>query len=114
MSEIKKILSETLYGPIRDTRGFIEFAWDRFDDAEIDEWYGRAKEQLERIGIDTKFMKLHRDERRIGIVTNQDQASDIIEIMNTFGFQAVKTVFDTQNPEEDPNDYYPEISSPQM
>jgi hypothetical protein len=111
--DIKKILNETLYGPVKDTRGVIEFTWSRFDDAEIDEWYGKAKEHLERAGVDTKFMKLSRDARKITIVTNQNMANDIIEIMGTFGFDAVDTIFDTKNPEEDPDDYYPNRSNVQ-
>jgi hypothetical protein len=114
IDKIKKVLNETLFGPSKNKRGVIEFGWKELSPDHVDELYQNAKKQLELSGISTKYMKMYRDYQKISIVLNQDQAQDTIDIMSTFGFVVHDTIFDTRNPEENPTDYYPELSSPQQ
>ena len=113
LDRVKKILTEGLFGT-QDTKvGFMEFAWADTLDEQIEDLYAQARAHLERINIDTKNMTIDKNSRRINLVTEQENAQDISDILSTFGMECVNLIFDPKDSTQNPQDFYRQLGSVQ-
>jgi hypothetical protein len=113
LDRVKKILVEGLYGGIDPHIGFMEFAWADTLDEQIEDLYAQAKSHLERININTKNMTMNKTARRVSVVTEQENAQDISDIMGTFGMECVNLIFDPKEASQNPQDFYRQLGNVQ-
>jgi len=113
LERVKKILNEGLFGNTGSKIGFMEFAWSDTLDDQIEDLYAQARSHLERINIDTKNMTIDRNSRKVSIVTEQETAKDICDILGTFGMECINLIFDPKEASQNPQECYRQLGSVQ-
>lgn len=107
-------MNRSLFGESVESpkRGFMEFNWLVETDREFDEMYNQALQNLEQFGVDTNMISVDKMKRIATVVTTDDMAKEISNVLKSYGFDCINAVFDTDS-EESPEDYYPEPNSVQ-
>lgn len=111
--QIRKVLSESLFGEEQPKIGFMEYDYSGTDVSEFENLFKTLKDQLNQVSVNTKYMRDKKEQRRIIIVTTQDKAEAVDDIFSYFKIPCVKSIFDPQGPDEKAQNNYPELSDVQ-